>query len=157
MRRTDSEGRQGGPWRAPPRAWARVRAQAEGHGGVGWGRCACAERIVAVCGSLRVMWAPGMYSMISYAQAWVGDKCPRFLPGGIEGRAWDGREVRPVRRRVTPGTSPQNRKTEHLSKSQPSAPSYILSSSCLYPCEVLDRIQSEGNGGGGGGGSHFSV
>lgn len=117
--------------RAPPQAWDRVRAQAEGRGGVGWGRCACAERIVAVCGSLCVMWAPGVDSVSSYAQAWVGDKCPRFLPGGIEGRAWDGREVRPVRLRVSPGASPQNRKTEHLSKSKPSA-AFLYSEFLLF-------------------------
>lgn len=37
--------------------WERVRAQAEGHPLLAGRRCACAEQIVAVCGSLRVLGA----------------------------------------------------------------------------------------------------
>lgn len=71
--------------RAPSQAWERMRAQADGHhllagvGGEGG-----AERIVAVCGSLRVLRAPGVDPGSSNAHA----SCLVALKAelGMEGR-----------------------------------------------------------------------
>ena len=90
--------------RAPPLTGERVCAPAEDRRRAGWGRYACTEpKGSGLRFSLRVR---GINAVSRYARTWVRGQCSRLLPGGVEGRARDGRQVRPVRRRVPRGTSP---------------------------------------------------